>query len=303
MAAVRVETRSAGARLMGLVLLALAEVAAGALGALTATHPAAAQVLDERFPFLENRQRRYQQQRQQDWGTPQYSPFGYQEQPQRQAPVDSSRAPAPHKPDVAPTVSILVFGDSMADWLGFGLEEAFAETPEIGILRKPKANAGLIRTEQRGESYDWPTAAREILGTEKPDFVVMMLGLSDRRGIREAVKAQPARAPAGQKQAGQKSEPQKPEAQKPEGQKKDAQQTQAAQTPAAKPADAEAPPQDQAQEELPPIVAPETTTSGTVVHEFRSEKWAAFIGRAETCSALLRGMTATRRHRLPWRAR
>ena len=39
----------------------------------------------------------------------------------------------------------------MADWLAYGLEEAFAETPEIGIMRKPRPNTGLIRVETRGE--------------------------------------------------------------------------------------------------------------------------------------------------------
>jgi hypothetical protein len=255
------------ARWLSLILLGVAEVAC--LGALS-LRPAAAQVLDERFPFLENRQRRNQQQRQQDWGgqQQQYSPWGYQEQQQqqRQAPAESARAPAPRKPDVAPTTNIVVFGDSLSEWLAYGLEEAFAETPEIGVTRKPRGNAGLIRVEQRGESYDWPSAAREILNAEKPDFIVIMLGLADRRGIRELVKqpAAPARTPAGQKQAATP-----PPADKP-----------------AKPADNEAPPeqaapaaQENADDQQPQIMAPETATAGTVVHEFRSEKWGELYAR------------------------
>src|SRR5437588_5856586 len=183
------------ARWTALVLLGLSEVAAATIGIVTVTAPAAAQ-LDDRFPFLEDRRRRYQQPYQpppNSWG----SPYGYQE---RQAPVDSSRAPAPRRADVAPTTKIVVFGDSMADWLAYGLEEAFAETPEIGILRKQRTNSGLIRTETRNESYDWPSQAREMLNADKPDFVVMMIGLADRRGIREAIKPPPARPAAGQKQ-------------------------------------------------------------------------------------------------------
>src|SRR5256885_430905 len=180
------------ARLTGLLLLGLAEAAAAAIGVLAAAAPAAAQ-LDDRFPFLEDRRRRYQQPYQppqNSWG----SPYGYQEQ--RQAPVDSSRAPAPRRTDAASTMKIVVFGDSMADWLAYGLEEAFGETPEIGILRKHRTNSGLIRTETRNESYDWPTQAREMLNAEKADFVVMMIGLGDRRGIREAIRPpQPARPP------------------------------------------------------------------------------------------------------------
>jgi hypothetical protein len=271
------------ARLIALVLLGLAEAAAATIGILAVTAPAAAQ-LDDRFPFLEDRRRRYQQQ--QPWG----SQFGFPDQP-RQQPVDSSRAPAPRRAEGTPTMRVVVFGDSMADWLAYGLEEAFGETPEIGILRKHRANSGLIRTETRGESYDWPSQAREMLNAEKPDFVVMMIGLADRRGIREAIRpAQPARPPAGQKQA-----PAQPAATTPPATPGQPAQQQAAApatapappaqgAPAAKPADAEAPPpspaQDAAQDsEQPNIIAPESATAGTVVHDFRSEKWGELYSR------------------------
>src|SRR6266404_1962006 len=52
-------------------------------------------------------------------------------------------APAPRKLEQAPTRVGLVIGDTMAEWLAYGLEEAFAETPEIGVVRKIKASAGL----------------------------------------------------------------------------------------------------------------------------------------------------------------
>ena len=58
-----------------------------------------------------------------------------------------------------PTVRILVIGDSMADWLAYGLEEVLAETPEIGIVRKHKDYSGLIRYEQRSDT-EWSKIAR-----------------------------------------------------------------------------------------------------------------------------------------------
>jgi hypothetical protein len=234
------------ARWTGLALLGLAEVAAAAIAILALMPPAAAQ-LDDRFPFLEDRRRRYQQYQQQN-------PYGFDQPQQRQAPVDASRAPPPRRADAAPTTKIVVLGDSMADWLGYGLEDAFSESPEIGIVRKHKTSSGLIRI----DSYDWPSIARDILNAEKPDYIVMMIGLADRRGIREAIR--PTRAPAGQKQAPAPEQ---------------------ASTPAdtnAKPTDAEAPPPDPARDtaqdsEQPNIIAPESAIAGTVVHEFRSEKW------------------------------
>ena len=47
---------------------------------------------------------------------------------------ESSKAPAPKKSDATPTISIMVMGDSMADWLSYGLEEALADSPEIGAV-------------------------------------------------------------------------------------------------------------------------------------------------------------------------
>jgi hypothetical protein len=175
----------------------------------------------------------------------------------------------------------MVFGDSLADWLAYGLEDAFGETPEIGVLRKHRTTSGLIRTEVRGESYDWPSQAREMLNAEKPDFVVMMIGLADRRGIREAIRQQPARPPAGQKQT-----PAQPAQSQPAqgGQQAAAPATPPAQPAPAKPADAEAPPPDPQREaaqdaEQPNIIAPEGSVAGTVVHEFRSEKWGELYSR------------------------
>jgi len=273
------------ARRTGLLLLGLAEVAAAAITLMALLTPATAQ-LDDRFPFLEDRRRRYQQpyqqqQQQQQQQYQQWSPFGF-DQPRQQS-VDSSRAPAPRRADSTPTTKIMVFGDSMADWLAYGLEEAFGDTPEIGVLRKHRTNSGLIRVDVRGESYDWPSAARELLNTEKPDYVVMMIGLADRRGIREAIRQQPQRAPAGQKQQPQPAQPAPPAA----GAQAGPQQQAAAPAPQpapAKPADAEASPQpatpDAAQDnDQSNVIAPEAAVAGTVVHEFRSEKWGELYSR------------------------
>src|SRR6266702_4630492 len=120
-------------RFTGLVLLATVELAAaGALFAVSVP-PAAAQW---GFPFFGDRQPRRQT-----------SPNGWpwQQEPRREAPA---------------TTHVLVLGDSMADWLGYGLEDAFSETPEIGVIRKPRANRGLIKTEGR-DPYDAVAAVRE----------------------------------------------------------------------------------------------------------------------------------------------
>ena len=89
----------------------------------------------------------------------------------------------------AAQTNIVVFGDSMADWLAYGMETAYADTPEMAIVRKHRTQSGLIRQEvrhdPRGDYPDWPKAAREMLATMKPDFIVMMVGLNHHRPIRE----------------------------------------------------------------------------------------------------------------------
>lgn len=218
--------------LAGFLLLAGAEVAV--LAALTpvVTQPAAAQFFDDRFPFLDPRWRR---------------PRGFYED---ERPPDSSRAPqAPaRKPDTpAPATSILVMGDSMADWLAYGLEDAFSETPEIGVIRKNRTFSGLIRYENRKDAPDWAQVARDAIAAEKPNFIVMMIGIQDRQTIREEVK---------EKQKPARGAPQR-----------GVSQGQAAQPPAG----GTAPEQDS---EQPSIVAPESQRGRTPgLNEFRSERW------------------------------
>ena len=80
---------------------------------------------------------------------------------------------------------MLVLGDGMADWLAYGLEDAYAEQPDMGVIRKHKTVSGLIKYQPKGEPADWAAAAKGILATEKPDAIVVMLGLNDRVAIRE----------------------------------------------------------------------------------------------------------------------
>src|SRR5262249_62126285 len=81
-------------------------------------------------------------------------------------------------------------GDGNADWLAYGLEDAFSENPEIAIVRKHRTDSGLIRYDSRRD-LEWPQVAREIIAAEKPKFIVMMLGNNDRQTIREKQPAAP----------------------------------------------------------------------------------------------------------------
>src|SRR4051794_23538919 len=132
---------------------------------------------------------------------------------QQQAPQaprqDFSRAPAPAKRDTVPERNVLVLGDGMADWLAYGLEDLYAEQPDMGVIRKHKTYSGLIKYQPKGEPADWAAAAKGILATEKPDAIVVMLGINDRIAIRE---------PAVEKKSDKKDDKDKKDARaKPDG--------------------------------------------------------------------------------------
>src|SRR3982075_109480 len=205
----------------------------------------------------------------------------YQQQvPRHQAPrrimEDFSKAPPPEKRETVPERNVLVFGDAMADWLAYGLEEPYSEQPDMGVIRKQKTNSGLIKYQPKGDPADWPAAAKGILATEKPDVIVVMLGLSDRVPIREPA-ADKSDSKSSHKKGDKKDVRAKPET-KSTDTKSDARPDGAAGA-AAKPddktVDTEMSPHDAADNgDAPPAIAPEKSTrSPNGVYEFREERW------------------------------
>ncbi len=215
------------------------------------------------------------QQRSGGWfGGDLFAPF-QQPAPKRVIREDFSKAPAPEKRDNVPESNVLVLGDAMADWLAYGLEDAYAEQPDMGVIRRHKTVSGLIRYQPKGDPADWPAAAKGILATEKPDAIVVMLGLNDRVSMREPVveKSDPK---STDKKNDKKDAKTKPDA-KPADAKSTAKPDNAidaAAKPDDKTVDAELSPDDAADSDAPPVIAPEKSTrSPNGVYEFREERW------------------------------
>jgi hypothetical protein len=165
---------------------------------------------------------------------------------------DYSRAPtqAPPKAGSPDAKNVVVLGDSMADWLANGLEQAYADAPEVSVVRNTRPGSGLIFNPGRHDprnSVDWPVASREMLGNEPASFIVMMTGLGDRDPIR-VFPPRPKPAP-------------KPDAAAAPGEQ-------------AKPADTpESTDQTAADQGAPdPRAVP-------ISYEFKSEKWAELYGK------------------------
>jgi hypothetical protein len=183
---------------------------------------------------------------------------------------DFSKAPPPEKRETVPERRILVLGDAMADWLAYGLEDAYAEQPEMGVIRRHKTVSGLIKYQPKGDPADWPAAAKGILATEKADAIVVMLGLDDRVAIRE-----PAADKADNKSSDKKNDK---KGAKPDGNPSDAKSAakpDGAGKPDDKATDAELSPDGAADNsDAPPVIAPEKSArSPNGLYEFREERW------------------------------
>ena len=98
----------------------------------------------------------------------------------RPAPVIAREPPA--KPKTNPGVQIAVFGDSLAELVGQGIDEAFSDNADVAVFRRAKGDSGLVRK----DVVDWPKAAADYLtANPKVTYAVVMLGANDRQAIRE----------------------------------------------------------------------------------------------------------------------
>ncbi|MGJ0505844.1 MAG: SGNH/GDSL hydrolase family protein [Methylocystis sp.] len=96
------------------------------------------------------------------------------------------------KPDAAANYFVAVMGDAFGEQLGNGLEETFADKPEIGILKKARESSGLVRDDY----YDWPKTARDLAnGPQKIDVAVIMIGSNDRQSLRDGAKSEEPLSP------------------------------------------------------------------------------------------------------------
>jgi uncharacterized protein len=194
-----------------------------------------------------------------------WSPFQQQAPRQQRVYQDFSKAPPPEKRETVPERNVMVIGDGMADWLAYGLEDAYSDQPDMGVVRKAKNTSGLIRYQPKGDPADWAAAAKGILQTEKPDVIVVMMGLNDRVAMREPVveKSDKDKDKAADKK-NEKKDDKKDAHAKPDGKAEDQ----------AKPDDKDTDvPQDEA-ENADAAPAPEKaarTPNG--LYEFRDDRW------------------------------
>lgn len=116
-------------------------------------------------------------------------------EPVRYAAPASSGIPAtPAAPPEPPSFFIAVLGDSLGVLMAQGLQEAYAERPEIAVLRKAKESSGIVRD----DFYDWPRAVRDMLAKpEHIDIAILIIGSNDRQEMPDKTSPLAFRGPDG----------------------------------------------------------------------------------------------------------
>jgi hypothetical protein len=121
--------------------------------------------------------------------------FGIGEPPPQPLPYEAPRVrparprPAPpasvvrqERPKVDPSTHVVVFGDSLAELTGQGLDDVFEQRPDIAVIRKVRRESGLVRN----DVLDWPKYIKEVLdGGQKITLAAILLGANDRQQLKE----------------------------------------------------------------------------------------------------------------------
>lgn len=111
---------------------------------------------------------------------------------QARAPVEGAEAPqAATVTKRADARSVLVIGDFLAGGLAEGLTTAFTENPVIKVVDKSSGSSGFVRL----DFYNWAQEIDQLITTERPVAVIVMIGANDRQqmtvdGFKEAVRSE-----------------------------------------------------------------------------------------------------------------
>ncbi|MEC9344132.1 MAG: SGNH family hydrolase [Pseudomonadota bacterium] len=100
--------------------------------------------------------------------------------PRTGAVAGTPSAPAEVLDKLENAVRVLVVGDFMADGLGAGLEQAYADNPRVVITTSARGLSGLVRD----DVIDWPQTVPELVAEHTPVAVIVMVGMNDRQQMR-----------------------------------------------------------------------------------------------------------------------
>jgi hypothetical protein len=103
-------------------------------------------------------------------------------------PVDPQATVVVKRPDAR---VVLVVGDFLGSGLAEGLTTAFTQNPNVRVVDRTSGSSGFVRD----DFYNWPQKINDLIDTEKPAAIVVMIGANDRQqmqvgDVRETLRSE-----------------------------------------------------------------------------------------------------------------
>ena len=95
-------------------------------------------------------------------------------------PSGTPAATPPGTPSETTPTTIVVFGDSQAQGLAFGLQRVLVENPHYHVLNRSHPGAALVHDES-----EWLAPIKRFTSHEKADTAIVMFGANDRLDMRD----------------------------------------------------------------------------------------------------------------------
>src|SRR6266568_4493509 len=115
-------------------------------------------------------------------------------QPREREPANITAPPPPQKSEVTPAKTGIVIGDSMAEWLAYGLEQAYAESADVGVVRKVRQSTGPRAQEAPAVVQEGPGYAQEGSGVVPRSSKPSARGSSRKPGVDALARSRNASA-------------------------------------------------------------------------------------------------------------
>lgn len=96
------------------------------------------------------------------------------------APAAAPQPPSHQVQKAEDAKRVLVIGDFVGSAMAEGLTHAYADNPNVLIIKGTEGSSGFVRQDY----YNWPDKVRDLVNKEKPDVVLVMIGANDRQTMK-----------------------------------------------------------------------------------------------------------------------
>jgi hypothetical protein len=93
--------------------------------------------------------------------------------------VAAAPPPPPKVPKAENATRVAVFGDSLAEDVGRGLDRFYSEDPNLKVVTQSQGNSGLVRPDY----FDWQKKIADEIAANSFDIAVVVIGINDRQSM------------------------------------------------------------------------------------------------------------------------